>query len=207
MELKVLDKKGKAGKSLTVADEVFAAPVKAHLVHESVVCHLANLRTGNACTKNRKLVSGGGKKPWKQKGTGRARAGSSRSPVWVGGGTTFGPTPRSYSYALPKRIARGAMVSAISAKVSDGSFKVVETLDVAQPRTKEFKQLLDGIGFSGSTLVVVAEKSKNLVLAARNLANVKLISVNNINVYDLIRFDTVIATQEAVQKLEEVVRS
>lgn len=206
MELKVLDKKGKAGKAITVSDELFAVPVKAHLVHESVVCHLANLRTGNASTKNRKLVRGGGRKPWKQKGTGRARSGSSRSPVWVGGGTTFGPTPRSYSYELPKKIARGALASAISAKVANGSLKVVETIEVAEPKTKAFRAILDGIGVTGNALVIVAEKNQNLVLASRNLAGVKLISVNNINVYDLVRFETVIATKEAVMKLEEGVR-
>ncbi|MDH4099916.1 MAG: 50S ribosomal protein L4, partial [Nitrospirota bacterium] len=161
---------------------------------------------GNASTKNRKLVRGGGRKPWKQKGTGRARSGSSRSPVWVGGGTTFGPTPRSYSYELPKKIARGALASAISAKVANGSLKVVETIEVAEPKTKAFRAILDGIGVTGNALVIVAEKNQNLVLASRNLAGVKLISVNNINVYDLVRFETVIATKEAVMKLEEGVR-
>lgn len=204
MELKILDKNGKAGKAATVADAIFAAPVKANLIHEAVLCHQANLRTGNACTKNRKLVSGGGKKPWKQKGTGRARSGSSRSPLWVGGGTTFGPQPRGYSYSLPKKISRGALVSAFSAKVADGSFKMVDDLDVAAPKTRLMMETLASLGCTGSLLIIVDKKTRNQVLAARNLPDVKLISAENINAYDLILFKTVLATKAAVARIEEV---
>src|SRR5512139_770330 len=147
---------------------VFATTVKGHILHAAVVNQLANRRAGTAATKNKALVSGGGKKPFKQKGTGRARAGSSRSPLWRHGGTVFGPTPRDYSYSMPKKEKRAALAAALSAKVSDNRMILLDKLELAEPRTKQMADLLKALGVSESALVLISNENKNVALASRN---------------------------------------
>ncbi len=164
----------------------------------------ASLRQGTHAVKNRSAVRGGGKKPWRQKGTGRARAGSTRSPIWVGGGTVFGPTPRSYAYHLPKKVTRLALKSVLSQKVIDNSLVVVDAFSFDQPKTKDFAASLASLNVSTKTLVVLEEDNKNAELAARNLANVKVIDAKGINVLDVINSDKLVLTQAALSQIEEV---
>jgi large subunit ribosomal protein L4 len=183
---------------------LFSTEVRPHLVHAAVVNQLANRRAGTASTKNKALVSGGGKKPWKQKGTGRARAGSNRSPLWRHGGTVFGPMPRDYSYSLPKKAKRAALVDAIASKVSDNRLVLVESLNLAEPRTKLMSALLGTLGVQENALVLIKTENKNLTLAARNIPSVKVLRMDNINTYDLIKYRYLITTQDALNALQEV---
>jgi large subunit ribosomal protein L4 len=183
---------------------VFAAEMKAHLVHAAVVNQLANKRAGTAATKNKALVSGGGKKPWRQKGSGRARAGSNRSPLWRHGGTVFGPTPRDYSYSLPKKEKRAALQAALLSKVSDGRLIVLDKLELAEPKTKQMAALLRTLGVSESALVLVPSENKNVAMASRNIPDVKVLRMGNINVYDLLKYRYLITTQEALSAIQEV---
>jgi large subunit ribosomal protein L4 len=182
----------------------FDAEVKGHLLHTAVVNQLANRRAGTASTKNKALVSGGGKKPFKQKGTGRARAGSNRSPLWRHGGTVFGPMPRDYSYSIPKKEKRAALLAALSSKLQDNRLILLETLEFAGPRTKEMSGLLKNLGISETALVLLTKENKNIVLAARNMPAVKVLRMENINVYDLLRYQYLITTQEALKTIGEV---
>ncbi len=183
---------------------MFSAEVRPHLVHAAVVNQLANRRAGTAATKNKALVSGGGKKPFKQKGTGRARAGSSRSPLWRHGGTIFGPTPRDYSYALPKKARRAALVDAIASKVADSRLILVDSLELAEPKTKLVSSMLDNLGVQENALVLITAENKNLRLAARNIPSVKVLRMDNINVYDLLKYRYLITTQDALNAMQEV---
>ncbi|HEX9114105.1 MAG TPA: 50S ribosomal protein L4 [Nitrospirota bacterium] len=183
---------------------MFSAEVRPHLVHAAVVNQLANRRAGTAATKNKALVSGGGKKPFKQKGTGRARAGSSRSPLWRHGGTIFGPTPRDYSYALPKKARRAALVDAIASKVADSRLILVDSLELAEPKTKLVSSMLDNLGVQENALVLITAENKNLRLAARNIPSVKVLKMDNINVYDLLKYRYLITTQDALNAMQEV---
>ena len=183
---------------------LFSTEARPHLVHAAVVNQLANRRAGTASTKNKALVSGGGKKPWKQKGTGRARAGSNRSPLWRHGGTVFGPMPRDYSYSLPKKAKRAALVDAIASKVSDNRLVLVESLNLAEPRTKLMSALLGTLGVQENALVLIKTENKNLTLAARNIPSVKVLRMDNINTYDLIKYRYLITTQDALNALQEV---
>ncbi len=183
---------------------VFSAAVRPHLMHAAVVNQLANRRAGTAATKNKALVSGGGKKPFKQKGTGRARAGSNRSPLWRHGGTIFGPMPRDYSYALPKKEKRAALVDAISSKVADNRLILVNSLELAEPKTKLVSTLLDTLGVQDTVLVLIKTENKNLTLAARNVPSVKVLRMDNINVYDLLKYQYLITTQDALNAMQEV---
>lgn len=183
---------------------VFGAEVKSHLLHSAVVNQLANRRAGTAATKTKGLVSGGGKKPFKQKGTGRARAGSSRSPLWRHGGTVFGPQPRDYSYTMPKKEKRAALAAALSSKVSDSRMVLLDKLELAGPRTKQMNDLLKALGVSESALVLIAGENKNVSLASRNMPNVKVIRMENINVYDLLKYRYLITTQDALKTMQEV---
>jgi large subunit ribosomal protein L4 len=183
---------------------VFSAAVRPHLMHAAVVNQLANRRAGTAATKNKALVSGGGKKPFKQKGTGRARAGSNRSPLWRHGGTIFGPMPRDYSYALPKKEKRAALVDAISSKVADNRLILVNSLELAEPKTKLVSTLLDTLGVQETVLVLIKTENKNLTLAARNVPSVKVLRMDNINVYDLLKYQYLITTQDALNAMQEV---
>jgi large subunit ribosomal protein L4 len=183
---------------------VFGVEVKSHLLHSAVVNQLANRRAGTASTKTKGLVSGGGKKPFKQKGTGRARAGSSRSPLWRHGGTIFGPQPRDYSYSMPKKEKRAALAAALSSKVSDSRMVLLDKLELSGPRTKQMTELLKALGVAESALVLIAAENKNVSLASRNMPNVKVIRMENINVYDLLKYRYLITTQDALSTMQEV---
>ena len=183
---------------------VFGVEVKSHLLHSAVVNQLANRRAGTAATKTKGLVSGGGKKPFKQKGTGRARAGSSRSPLWRHGGTVFGPTPRDYSYSMPKKEKRAAMAAALSSKVSDNRMILLDKLELAGPRTKQMTELMKSLGVAESALVLIAAENKNVSLASRNVPNIKVLRMENINVYDILKYRYLITTQDALITMQEV---
>jgi large subunit ribosomal protein L4 len=182
----------------------FSSEVRSHLIHSAVVNHLANKRAGTAATKNKALVSGGGKKPWKQKGTGRARAGSSRSPLWRHGGTCFGPVPRDYSYSLPKKAKRAALADAIASKVAENKLIVIENIALAEPKTKLMSALLENLGVQDNALVLIKDENKNLTLAARNIPSVKVLRTGNINVYDVMKYRYLLATQDALTAMQEV---
>jgi large subunit ribosomal protein L4 len=183
---------------------LFAAEVRPHLLHAAVVNQLANKRAGTAATKNKALVSGGGKKPFKQKGTGRARAGSSRSPLWRHGGTIFGPMPRDYSYALPKKAKRAALVDAITSKVTDNRLILVDSLELAEPKTRLMSTLLENLGVQENAIVLISADNKNLRLASRNIPSVKVLRMDNMNVYDLLKYRYLIMTQDTLNAMQEV---
>jgi large subunit ribosomal protein L4 len=183
---------------------LFGVEVKSHLLHSAVVNQLANRRAGTAATKTKGLVSGGGKKPFKQKGTGRARAGSTRSPLWRHGGTVFGPTPRDYSYSMPKKEKRAALAAALSSKVNDNRMVLLDKLELAGPRTKQMAELLKALGVAESALVLITAENKNVALASRNMPNVKVLRMENINVYDLLKYRYLITTQDALTTMQEV---
>ena len=188
---------------LVLHPEVFGVVVNEHLLYEAVKQYRANARSGTHATKNRALVSGSGKKPWRQKGTGRARVGETRNPLWRHGGTVFGPQPRDYSYKLPRQMRLAALRSAFSQKVKDGAVKVIDRFEIEQPKTKILKGLLDGLGVSGKTLLVDHQPPDNLVLSGRNIPHVKVVDESHVNVYDLLDCQTVLVSSEALSKLEE----
>ena len=183
---------------------VFSAEVRPYLLHAAVVNQLANRRAGTAATKNKALVSGGGKKPFKQKGTGRARAGSNRSPLWRHGGTIFGPVPRDYSYALPKKAKQGALIDAIAAKIADNRLILVENLAMKEPKTKQMVAMLQNLGVQESALAIISGENVNLRLAARNIPAVKVLKLDNINVYDVLKYRYLITTNEVLNAMQEV---
>ena len=183
---------------------VFGEEVKSHLLHSAVVNQLANRRAGTAATKTKGLVSGGGTKPFKQKGTGRARAGSTRSPLWRHGGTVFGPTPRDYSYSMPKKEKRAALAAALSSKVGENRMVLLDKLELTEPRTKQMSDLLKTLGVAESALVLIAAENKNVALASRNMPNIKVLRMENINVYDLLKYRYLITTQDALTTMQEV---
>jgi len=187
-----------------LSDAVFGITPNAHVVHQAVVMQQASMRAGTHKTKGRSEVSGGGRKPWRQKGTGRARQGSIRAPQWRGGGTVFGPQPRSYAYKLPKKVRRLAMRSVLSAKVADNELIVLDQLAFDAPKTKRFAEVLKNLKVERKALVVAAEIDENVALSARNIPGVKYISADGINVLDVIGHDKLIMTKDAVQKVEEV---
>lgn len=183
-------------------EAIFGAKTRAHLLHQTVVMQLANRRAGSASTKSKGFVRGGGKKPWRQKGTGRARAGSIRSPIWVGGGTTFGPQPRDYSYRLPRTARREALLSALSLKNRDGKIIVVDKFELEAAKTKIMVKALAELKVE-SAVIVIAQSNETIERSARNLPKIKVLRVEGVNVYDLLRYDHLILTQEALQRLEE----
>jgi len=183
---------------------VFGVEVKSHLLHSAVVNQLANRRAGTAATKTKGLVSGGGIKPFKQKGTGRARAGSTRSPLWRHGGTVFGPMPRDYSYSMPKKEKRAALAAALSSKVGENRMVLLDKLELAEPRTKQMSELLKTLGVTESALVLINAENKNIALASRNMPNIKVLRMENINVYDLLKYRYLITTQDALTTMQEV---
>ncbi len=185
--------------------ELFAVTVNKGLLHDAVRNYLANQRQGTASTKTKGLVSGGGKKPWKQKHTGRARAGSNRSPLWRGGGIVFGPQPRDYSYKLPKKVKWAALNSAFSAKFSDGEVIVIDALNVDEPKTKKLVSLLKGIGLGDSkVLIITPAKEDNLELAARNAPNIVVRRIGCLNVYDILAHEKLLITKAALEHMKEV---
>jgi large subunit ribosomal protein L4 len=181
---------------------IFGVKTRAHLLHQAVVMQLANRRAGSAATKSKGFVSGGGKKPWRQKGTGRARSGSIRSPIWVGGGTTFGPQPRDYSYRMPRTARREALLSALSQKNREGKIIVLDKFELEEAKTKLMIKALGELEVQ-SALIVIAQPNTKIERSARNLPKVKVLRVEGINVYDLLRYDHLILTQDALRRLEE----
>ena len=183
--------------------EVFSVPVNQHLLYEAVKQYRAGGRAGTHATKNRALVAGSGKKLWRQKGTGRARVGETRTPLWRHGGTVFGPVPRDYSYSMPKKARLAALRSALSQRVKDGALKVVDRFDLAQPKTKELAAILGRLDVSGKTLLVDSRPADNLVLSGRNIPGLKVVDPTQVNVYDVLDCKNLVVTQEALGALEE----
>jgi large subunit ribosomal protein L4 len=186
-----------------VAPEVFGAPINAHLLYEAVKHYRAGGRRGTHMTKNRALVSGSGKKPWRQKGTGRARVGEVRNPLWRHGGTVFGPTPRDYSYSMPKKARAAALRSALTQRLREGAVKVVEAFPLSGPKTKELKGILDRLGIAGKTVLVEHEPVDALVLSGRNIPWLKVVDESHLTVYDVLDCRNLLLSQEALGKLEE----
>ncbi len=189
--------------TIELSDSIFAVPVNEHLVHQAVVAQLAAKRQGTQKAKTRGEVSGGGRKPWRQKGTGHARQGSIRAPQWKGGGVVFAPTPRDYSVKVNKKEKLAAMKSVLSAKVAEEKFIVLDELKFEAPKTKEMKAVLDNLKVS-KAIVVTKEKDDVVVKSAANLPNAMTAALNTINVYDMLKYDTVVVTKEAVEAIEEV---
>lgn len=185
-------------------DSVFGIEPNQHVLFDAILMQRASLRQGTHKVKNRSEVSGGGKKPWRQKGTGRARQGSIRSPQWRGGGTVFGPVPRSYSYKLPKKVRRLAIKSALSSKVKEANILVLESLSFDAPKTKEFAAVLKNLSVSKKALVVTDGSDVNVALSARNIPGITVVEANGINVLDVVSHDQLIITKAAVEKVEEV---
>ena len=194
---------GKEVGTIELNDAIFGVEVNEHLVHMAVVSQLANNRQGTQKAKTRSEVSGGGKKPWRQKGTGHARQGSTRAPQWTGGGVVFAPTPRDYSFKLNKKEKRAALKSALTSRVEENKFIVVDEMNFDEIKTKKFQTVLNNLSVS-KALVVLADGNKNAELSARNIADVKTAKTNTINVYDILKYNTVIATKAAVEKIQEV---
>ena len=199
----VYNMEGKEVGALELNDAVFGVEVNEHLVHLAVVAQLANKRQGTQKAKTRSEVSGGGRKPWRQKGIGHARQGSTRSPQWKGGGVVFAPTPRDYTIRLNKKEKRAALRSALTSRVQDNKFIVVDELKFDEIKTKKFQNVMDNLKVS-KALVVLGDNDQNTVLSARNIAGVKTSQVGSINVYDILKYNTVVATKAAVASIEEV---
>ena len=194
---------GKEVGTMELNDAVFGVEVNEHLVHMAVVAQLANKRQGTQKAKTRSEVSGGGRKPWRQKGTGHARQGSIRAPQWTGGGVVFAPTPRDYSFKLNKKEKRAALKSALTTRVQENKLIVLENLELNEIKTKKFAEILGNLNVD-KALVVLNDNNKNVVLSARNIADVKTAGTNTINVYDILKYNTVIVTKAAVATIEEV---
>jgi large subunit ribosomal protein L4 len=189
---------------LELADGVFGIEPNTHVLHSAVVLQQAAVRQGTHKTKGRSEVRGGGRKPWKQKGTGRARQGSIRSPQWKGGGIVFGPTPRSYGFKLPRKVRRLAIKSALSSKVAGNGIIVLDQLSLAQPKTKDITKILKNLKVARKALVVTADFDNNVALSARNIPGVKFVVADGISVLDVMVYDQIIITKDAVAKVEEV---
>ena len=200
----VYDLKGKKVSDIELLDSVFGIEPNENIVHSVLVNYLANQRQGTQSTKTRAEVSGGGKKPWRQKGTGRARQGSTRSPQWIKGGIALGPKPRSYKYTVNKKERRLAIRSILSSKVLEKELTVVEKLEMQEIKTKTMAKALNDLKVEGKTLIVLPENNKNVYMSARNIEGVKAITANNINVFDLLKYTNLILSVETVKKLEEV---
>jgi large subunit ribosomal protein L4 len=204
MTLDVVNSENKKVGSFDLSDAVFAGPIKTDLVWESVVRQNASERRGTHKTKNRALVSGGGKKPYKQKGTGRPQVGSSRTPLWRHGGTVFGPQPRSYEYQLPKKVERGALKAALMSKLADGAVIIVDELKASERKTKAAAEVLKTLGATGRTLIVDVALDENFNLSARNIRGVKLVPSGRLTARDVMNTTRVVATRAAIERLQEV---
>lgn len=200
--LKVMDQNGKDSGEVTLNDKVFGIEPNDNVVFEAIIRQRAGKRQGTSKVKNRSAVRGGGKKPWRQKGTGRARQGSIRAPQWRGGGTVFGPTPRSYAYTMPRKQRRLAIKSVLSQKLIDNDLIVLDKLTMSAPKTKELVSMLNSLNADGKVLIVTDDN--NVHLSARNLAKVKAVPVNGLNVEDAVNYGKLILSQDAVKKIEEV---
>ena len=203
-KVSLFNQTGSSVGEIELNDKVFGIEPNESVLFDAIIAQRASLRQGNHKVKNRSEVAGGGRKPWKQKGTGRARQGSIRSPQWRGGGVVFGPTPRSYSYKLPKKVRRLALLSALSAKVREESIVVLEGLVFDAPKTKDFVKVLSNLSIDKKALFVTADLDENVALAARNIPGITVVSATGINVLDLVGHDKVVMTKAAVEKVEEV---
>ena len=203
-KVSVLSQTGASVGEIELNDAIFGIEPNEAVLFDAVIAQRASLRQGNHKVKNRSEVAGGGRKPWRQKGTGRARQGSIRSPQWRGGGIVFSPTPRSYSYKLPKKVRRLALKSALSAKVLEQNFVVLDALNLDAPKTKDFAAILKALEINKKALFVTAELNENVALSARNIPGVTVLTATGINVLDLLGHDKVVFTKDAVNKVEEV---
>ena len=201
-KVQVFNQTGKKTKEIDAPKEVFSYPVKEHLIYEAVVNFRSNQRRGTASTKTRAEVRGGGRKPWRQKGTGRARAGSIRSPIWRKGGVVFGPKYRDYTYSIPKKARRNALKSALSMKLEENKILVLESLEFKEPKTKEGMKFLRDLGLE-SVLIIDSHENKNLFLSLRNIPLVKAIDQNQVNVYDVLNYESLVFTKKAFDSLVE----
>ena len=199
----VYNMEGKEVDSIELNDSIFGVEINEHLVHMAVLQQLANNRQGTQKAKTRSEVSGGGRKPWRQKGTGHARQGSTRAPQWTGGGVVFAPVPRDYSFKMNKREKRAALKSALTSRVEENKFIVIDEINFEEAKTKNFANILKNLDVS-KALVVLEDDNKNAELSARNIADVKTAKTNTINVYDILKYNTVITTKAVVAKIEEV---
>ena len=189
---------------LELNESIFGVEVNEALLHQAVVMQLASQRLGTHATKTRGMVRGGGRKPWKQKGTGRARSGSTRSPIWVGGGTVFGPEPRSYAFRMPRKQRRLAIMCALSDKVQSGDFVVLDSIDFAAPKTKEMVKMLNDFSVDSKALIITAGEAENVEKSSRNIPGVKAINTNGLNVYDILNHNKLFITKDAITRIEEV---
>ena len=203
LKVDVLDMKGKKVKDIELNENVFGVDVNDIVVHTALVNYLANQRQGTGSTKTRAEVRGGGRKPWRQKGTGRARQGSIRAPQWMKGGIALGPKPRSYKYAIPKKMRKLALKSVLTSKVEEKELIVVDKLELKGIKTREMVKVLNNLN-TKKALIVLSEKNLNVQASARNIENVKTTLVNTINVFDLLKYDNLVVTEDAIKKLEEV---
>lgn len=200
----VINQKGEKVETVELADEIFSAQIKEHLVQKVVVWQLAKRRRGTASTKTRSDARGGGKKPWRQKGTGRARAGTNRSPIWTGGGTIFGPHPRSYAIALPKKVRKAALRSVLSSKLKDNLLTVVDKIELEEPKTKLFVEVCRDLGIDAcKALFITPHKDETLVRSSRNLYSYMTLPCEGLNVYDLLRFERLVLLKDAVPLIHE----
>lgn len=202
-KVSVYNMEGKEVETIDLSDAVFGVEVNEHLVHMAVVQYLANKRQGTQKAKTRAEVSGGGRKPWRQKGTGHARQGSTRAPQWTGGGVVFAPVPRDYSFKMNKKEKRAALKSVLTSKVNDSKFIVLDELKLDEIKTKRFVEILNNLKVQ-KALVVLNDTDQNVILSARNVPKVKTAQTNTINVYDILKYDTVVITKDAVATIEEV---
>jgi large subunit ribosomal protein L4 len=198
-EIEIKDRNNKKTGKISLPDEIFGLKASSAVIHDSVINFLANQRQGTHATKTKGLVSGGGKKPWKQKHTGRARAGSSRSPLWRKGGTVFGPQPRDYSYSIPRKAKNLALKNALSAKLADGEITLIDDLSLSKPSTKDMAAIIKTLGFEGqSLLIVIPGNDNNIKLSARNIAGVHVANASDLNAYTVIAHDRLLITKGAI---------
>lgn len=202
-KVSVFNQEGKSAGDITLNDKVFGIEPNQNVLFDAIVMQQASKRQGTHAVKNRSDVRGGGRKPWRQKGTGRARHGSNTSPIWRGGGVVFGPTPRSYSYKLPRKVRRLAILSALSQKVIDSEVSVIESLEFDKPKTKEFRAMLDNMDVKRKALVVLEKGNEFAALSARNIEGVKVVAPNNVSVLDVVAHDNLILTKAALEQVEE----
>jgi large subunit ribosomal protein L4 len=204
LKTEILNKESKPVETVELPQEIFGAKVNKGLLHEVVRNHLANKRQGTAATKTRGKVRGGGRKPYRQKGSGRARAGSNRSPVWRGGGTVFGPQPRSYSYKLPKKVKWAALSASLTSRYSEGAVTIIDEIPVPEPKTKMVLGLLRGLGLADNVLIIVPNRRETLELAVRNIPNVDVARVGELNVYRILKYKKLLIEKGAVGRMKEV---
>ena len=204
MQVKVFKQTGEEAGKMTLADSVFKVPYNEALIHQVIVAYLANQRQGTKSTLTRTEVRGGGRKPWRQKGTGRARQGSIRAPQWIHGGIALGPKPRDYSYSLNKKLKKVAMLSALSAKCADGEIIVVDNIALDEIKTKKVAQMLKNLKVESKALIVTNEKNDNVVKSAKNIEGVTTTFMGSLNVYDILNHNVMIVAKDAIEKIEEV---